>query len=391
MRIMLDATAAVRQGAGVGRFARGLLRGLAACDAQNEYVLLTTGAARFDRGTLATPRHHRWLSLPVPERVARIAWQRLRLAPPPTLLVGRAAVFVTPDFALPPLGRVPGILTVHDLSFLIHPECADSGLRRYLSQAVPRSVRRAAAVIAVSSTTAAALTNLLAVPAERIAVVGNGVDPQFRPADETEQAALPAILAERFALSPGYVLTVGTIEPRKNLVRLLQAYAALQREWARRAGSDDGVRRPAPPLVIAGREGWLFEPVFREVARLGLGRAVRFLTRASDGDLVALYRGAAAFVYPSLYEGFGIPPLEAMACGVPVAASTGGALPEVLGDAALTFDPLDVAAITSAIERILTDVPLRAELMARGQARARRYTWEGAARAALELFERVAA
>jgi glycosyltransferase involved in cell wall biosynthesis len=391
MRVVVDATAAVRQGAGVGRFARGILRGLALCDAQNEYVLLTTGKARLDLGTLQTPARVRWLQLPVPERAARIAWQRLRLAPSPALLAGKASLFFTPDFALPPLGRVPGILTVHDLSFLLLPECADQGLRRYLGEAVPRSARHAAGVIAVSQTTAAALTNLLGVPPERIGVVPNGVDPQFTPAGVDEQESLAGLLAARFGLEPGYLLTVGTIEPRKNLVRLLQAYHGLRRTWPALDGGQAGRSRPIPPLVIAGREGWLFEPVFREVARLGLGRAVRFLTRVPDSDLVLLYRGSGAFVYPSLYEGFGIPPLEAMACGIPVAASTGGALPEILGDAALSFDPLDITSIYEAMRRVLLDAPLREELIRLGKARAAQYTWERAGLAALEMFERVAA
>jgi glycosyltransferase involved in cell wall biosynthesis len=337
---------------------------------------------------MVVPSLHRWLRLPVPERVARIAWQRVRLAPPPTLLTRHAGLFFTPDFALPPVGNVPGVLTVHDLSFLVHPECADQGLQRYLATVVPRSVQRAEGVIAVSQTTAQALTRMLSVPPERITVVQNAVDPQFIPATEAEQAVLPDLLAARFALRPGYLLCVGTLEPRKNLVRLLQAYADLRRRWSRAAGS---ARAPVPTLVIAGREGWLYEPIFRELARLGLGRAVQFLTRVPDADLVHLYHGAAAFVYPSIYEGFGIPPLEAMACGIPVAASNGGALPETLDDAALSFDPLDITAMSRCVEQILTDEPLRDDLTQRGRKRAAAFTWEGAARAALSLFERVAA
>ena len=202
----------------------------------------------------------------------------------------------------------------------------------------------------------------------------------------------------RFGLRDGYVLSVGTIEPRKNYVRLLQAFAAL-RKRLRSAGEDES-RASAPPdrssdgdvmLAVVGREGWLFEPVFREMARLGLEHSVRFFGNATDSDLLDLYQHAGAFVFPSLYEGFGIPPLEAMACGVPVVASTGGALPEVLADAALYFDPLDVQAMSAAIERVLTDDACRCDLRSRGFVRASEYTWERAGRAALRLFERVAA
>ncbi|HWE61284.1 MAG TPA: glycosyltransferase family 1 protein [Chloroflexota bacterium] len=405
MRIAVDATAAVRQYAGVGRFARGLLGGLARVDAHNDYLCFAVGAARIQLAPNGLPARSSWLRLPLSERTATLLWQRWRILPPPTLLTRRVSLFFTPDFALPPVGHIPAIVTVHDLSFMLHPECADARLRRYLTRVVPRSVAEAAAVIAVSHTTAAAVHDLLGVPRDRIHVVPNGVDTLFlarassevtppEGSDKTPEAHLRA----RFGLEPGYLLALGTLEPRKNYIRLLQAFAGLRRRLSSAA-------RPLPPagagpcrarkspitLVIAGREGWLYEPIFHEVARLGLGGAVRFLTRVDDTDLHDLYRSAGAFIYPSIYEGFGIPPLEAMASGVPVAASTGGALPEVLGDAACYFDPLDVDAMAEAMKRILLDEALRAELVARGYRRAAHYTWDAAACAALKLFQRVGA
>src|SRR6185437_2069403 len=386
MRIVMDATAAVRQQAGVGRFARGLLSGLATADLENEYYLLTTGRARLEVPTHELPRHHRWLRLPVSERVATIAWQRARLRPSPARFVRGAALFVTPDYALPAVGRLPSILTVHDLSFLLFPECADDGLRRYLEKIVPRSLEQASLVLAVSHTTATSLTKLLGVVPERIVVVGNAVDARFTPMTTIAAEEHGKRLAEAFQIQPGYLLTVGTLEPRKNLVRLLGAYAALRSRWARRYNP-----RPCPILVIAGREGWRFEPIFREVARLGVTPWVRFFTRVLDRDLPTLYRGATALVCASLYEGFGIPPLEAMACGVPVASSTGGALSEVLGEAVLRFDPLDLDGMCAALEAVLTDEDARARLIVAGRARARAYTWEGSARMALAAFKKAAA
>jgi glycosyltransferase involved in cell wall biosynthesis len=387
MRIVIDATAAARQRAGVGRFARGILAGLGAIDAHNDYFLITTGKQRIQLSESELPASHRWLRLPVPERFARIAWQRTHIAPPPSTFVRNADVFFTPDFALPRRGSIPSILTVHDLSFLTHPECADDGLRRYLSTEVPRSIRSAAAVVAVSETTASALTALLGVSRSRIGVVPNGVDQQFSGAAPGKPAPDDAA---PFGLPDRYILAVGTLEPRKNYMRLLKAMSLVTRR-SRTGSAGYGTASPPLTLAIAGREGWLYEPIFREVARLGLGSTVRFFTDADDADLRALYRHARAFICPSLYEGFGIPPLEAMTCGVPVAASTGGALPEVLGDAALSFDPLDVDAIASAIERIVEDDTLRSCLRMRGYSRAREYTWERSAFAALGLFERVAA
>ena len=157
MRIVFDGTAAVRQRAGIGRFARGLLRGFAEIDSQNYYALVTVGRARLGLGDLCVPARHRWIRLPLPERLARIGWYRLHVLPSPAVAVRHASVFFTPDFALPRPGRTPSILTVHDLSFLVHPECADAGLRRYLRAEVPRSIRQAAAVVAVSRTTAHAI------------------------------------------------------------------------------------------------------------------------------------------------------------------------------------------------------------------------------------------
>jgi glycosyltransferase involved in cell wall biosynthesis len=381
MRFVVDATAAVRQRAGVGRFARGVLAGLAQVDAHNDYFLITSGKHRVTIAKDELPPHQ-WLRMPIPERAARIAWQRTALAPPPTAFVRNARLYFTPDFALPRRIRVPSVLTVHDLSFLTHPECADAGLRRYLSAEVPRSIHSAAGIIAVSETTATAISTLLGVDRASIAVVPNGVDAQFARAAGTTaiQDSVPP-----FGLPTRYILAVGTLEPRKNYVRLLQAMSLLARR-----GGKSGRNVVSPTLVIAGREGWLYEPVFREAARLGLGTRIRFFTNADDADLLALYRHARAFICPSLYEGFGIPPLEAMICGIPVAASTGGALPEVLGDAAFFFDPLDVDAMATALERISDDDALRLELIRRGYARAKRYSWTQSGAAALALFERVA-
>lgn len=394
MRIGIDATPALRQYAGVGRFARGVLSGLAGLDHRNNYTLVTTGKARFALEDTVVPDRSRWLRLPISERLATIGWQRLRALPPPTLFARGLSLYFTPDYALPPLGGVRGIPTVHDLSFLTHPECADVALRRYLSTVVPRSVREAAAVVAVSETTAAAVRAQLP-GGTPIHVVPNGVDPAFNAMRGGDRGEAEAALIDRFGLEPGYLLAVSTLEPRKNYVRLLQAFAQVRARIVRASAGDgvvgrEGQRGPVR-LVIAGREGWLYEPIFREYARLGLRDSVRFISRFDDRDLLLLQRCAHAFIYPSLYEGFGIPPLEAMAAGVPVAASSGGAIPEVLGDAALLFDPLDVDAMSGAIERILLDTELRDELIRRGTARAATYTWEASATALLRVFEAVVA
>ncbi|MFQ3661823.1 MAG: glycosyltransferase family 1 protein, partial [Chloroflexaceae bacterium] len=174
------------------------------------------------------------------------------------------------------------------------------------------------------------------------------------------------------ALEAPYFLYIGTIQPRKNLTRLIEAFA--------HAGPDDAL------LVIAGRRGWLSEPIVRRVAELGLTNRVRFPGYVPDADLPALLSGALAFVFPSLYEGFGMPVLEAMACGAPVLTSTTSALPEVAGDAALLVDPCDTDAIAAALRRLAADAPLRASLRARGLVRAADFTWERCARKTLDVL-----
>jgi glycosyltransferase involved in cell wall biosynthesis len=390
MHIALDATAAVRQYAGVGRFARGLLSGLHGVDEQNRYTLLTFGRHRLPPSTLCIPERAIWRTLPLSEHLATLIWQRARLPLSPVSLLRGPDVFFTPDYLPLPSGRVPSVISVHDLSFLLHPECAEARLRRYLSEAVPRAAASAAAVVAVSQTTAAVVHDLLHVPSERIHVVPNGVDTTFREPLLIDDADRAGYLAQRFGLTPGYVLSVGTLEPRKNYTRLLQGFALARRQGAfndsaRRAGSSAGL------LVIAGREGWLYEPIFREVARLGLRRTVQFITRFDDTDLRALYAGAGGFIYPSVYEGFGIPPLEALASGVPVAASRAGALPEVLEDAAVYFDPNDGEAIAAALHTLVNDAAARRAVLEAGRRRVAEYTWERSACALLAVLTQVAA
>lgn len=388
MHIAFDATAATRQYAGVGRFARGLLAGLGRVDAHNKYSLLTLGSPRIQPTSLEVPRRATWRPVRIPERAAAVLWYRWRLPLSPAAFVRDANLFFTPDFTLMPVHGIPSVVTVHDLSFISHPEYADERLRRFLLSVVPRSIERAAMVVAVSQATADELATRLGVRPERIHLIPNGIDRYFGPIDDDQHArdACSAELQSRFGLQPGYLLAVGTLEPRKNYQRLLRAFALLRRPV--RAGGS-GAARPglASCLVIAGREGWQFEPIFREAARLGLGDQVRFITRFDDRDLRLLYRCAALFICSSVSEGFGLPPLEALACGTPVVSSSGGALPEILDDAATYFNPLDEDAMARAIFDALNDPERCTRLVARGQVRVSRYSWEHAATSALSLFQ----
>jgi glycosyltransferase involved in cell wall biosynthesis len=256
---------------------------------------------------------------------------------------------------------------VHDLTFLVHPECFEPRLHRYLARVVPRSLRRAHHILADSHATQRDLTRLLGVPAERISVIYPGVDEQFCPLP----ASASAPVRRRLGLPDTFLLFVGTLEPRKNLVRLLEALHRLPN---------------APPLVLAGRRGWLYDEVFAAVERLHLHERVCWLDFVEDTDLPALYNLAEAFIYPSLYEGFGLPVAEALACGTPVVTSRLASLPEVAGDAAILVDPFDSAAIAAGIQQALD---AGEHFRAAGPAQVSRFRWEAAAQSLLGRYRMV--
>ncbi len=374
MRIGIDYTAAVNQGAGIGRYTRQLVEALLALDARDEVVLLAAGGARSGRapgvGPLPAAGPWRMVSLPFSERVMTILWHRLRLPLWVELFTGSLDLFHSPDFALPPVRQARTVLTVHDLSFMRVPECSQPSLRSYLLRVVPPSVRRADVVLADSQSTRNDVIELLGASPDRVRVVYPGVDARFQ---RVQDAPALAAVRQRYRLPEHFMLGVGTLQPRKNLPRLIQAYAQL--------GAD-----PDAKLVIAGGTGWMYEDIFRRVEELGLQNRVCFPGYVADEDLPALYTLAELFVFPSLYEGFGLPPLEAMACGTPVVASNVSSLPEVVGDAALMVDPRDVGALAGAMQRALSDPSLRSVMVQRGLAQARDFTWARAAEQLLQVY-----
>lgn len=278
-------------------------------------------------------------------------------------------LFHATNYAVPRT-RLPLVLTVHDLALLRHPELGTPALRRMVGR-VATAWRAARLIIADSAATAADLHELLGVPSARVRVVYPGCTAEFRAAPDRADAAVRA----RYQLAEPYILHVGTFEPRKNLVRLVSAYARATAE-----------RRDAPLLVLVGGAGWGDGDPGAAIAATGCGARVRRLHGVPTDDLPALYRGAHLFAYPSLYEGFGLPVLEALACGAPVVTSTASSLPEVAGDAALLVDPRDDAALAEALVRLLDDDALRHELAARGPARAAPFTWARCATQTLAVY-----
>jgi glycosyltransferase involved in cell wall biosynthesis len=376
--ICLDISPVVHGKAGLASYARELAEHLAAAESSNRYSLFHYGAHPpvTLTGVLAGLRRH---SIGLPAR----GW-RLGVAAASVLglsmdhLFPEIDLFHATEHLLPPLRRVKSVFTFHDAIYALFPKYHLPMNRAYLGLMMPRFLRRADAIITISECSRRDAARLYGVADDRMRVIYEGVDPRFRPVEQPETLEQ---VRRRYALPAAYLLAVGTLEPRKNLSTLLEAFVAVKA----RSGRQD-LR-----LVIVGKKGWLFQDFFRRLRELGLddGRQVVFPGYVADGDLPAVYAGAACFVFPSLYEGFGLPVLEAMASGAPVVCSDVSSVPEVAGDAALTASPEDAGAFAWAVERILADPDLRRDLRARGLQRAAGFTWERTARQTQEVYASV--
>jgi glycosyltransferase involved in cell wall biosynthesis len=286
--------------------------------------------------------------------------------------VGGVDVFHGTDHLLPRLRSTGSVFTVHDLTYVLYPDTHSRRNREYLRLMMPRFLR-ADAVLADSQSTRRDATEWYGLSEQDITVVYPGVSNRFSPVE----AQNASIVCSRLGLPRDFVLCVGTIEPRKNLTVLLEAVARL------------GTDSLAPPLVIAGRRGWMSESVFARLEKLGLEKAVTILGYVPDDTLAALYSACQAMAFPSLYEGFGLPVLEAMSCGAPVVCSDSSSLPEVGGDAVLYVNPQSADDWAAALTRVLGDNSLRSEMRQRGLAQSAAFTWERTARSMLPIYERV--
>jgi glycosyltransferase involved in cell wall biosynthesis len=287
----------------------------------------------------------------------RIAWEQTTLPRhlrdmKPDLLHGLA-------YALPVGWGGPTVVSVYDLSFLLYPKAFNPANRIYLAASTRAAAKRARRVLTISEHTRRDIVRLLSVPEQRVEVI--------YPAAEARYAVRPVEQVEAFRqardLPVGFIFAVGTLEPRKNLVGLLHAYARLP--------------KPRAPMYIAGGTGWRYSPIFDTVQRLGLGTDVTFLGFMPEDELPLWYNAARLFVFPSLYEGFGLPVVEAMACGTPVICSNAASLPEVVGRAAIMVSPQDTAALANEMQRVLDDSILRTEMKAVGRIQATRFSWRG--------------
>ncbi|MDX1662804.1 MAG: glycosyltransferase family 1 protein [Candidatus Promineifilaceae bacterium] len=378
--IGVDATAALMQGAGIGRYTRELIRALVSLHGESGFSPFYRLFSARPPATMPVPdalplEQDDAVSFhpaPLGERWLYRLWHRLRVPLPVQVFTGKVDLFHEPDFVLPPVvGNVPTLLTVHDLSFIHYPETFTPALVNYLGHSVPRSVARATHIVAVSENTRRDLVELWNVPPERISVVYNGVDDHFQPV--RDDAQLLAV-RRRYGLGDApYLLSVGTIQPRKNYRMLIRAFRPIAQQYPH-------------DLVIGGGKGWLYEEVIAEAARQKLEQRVHFIGYVANAHLPALYSGATLFALPSLYEGFGLPLLEAMACGVATVASSISSLPEVAGEASLLLPPRDQQAWTEGLKRLLQSEQERRQLAEAGLRRAMAFSWEASARQLVELY-----
>lgn len=366
LRFGIDARLTYYRQGGIAQYTYHLIRELAALDAENQYLILHS---RKDRRNLAAmPNQHR-LACWTP---AHHRFERLALSV--ELALHRLDLLHSPDFIPPRFGGYRKVLTIHDLAFLLYPDILTTDSRRYYADQIYDAAASADHIIAVSQATRNDVINMLNVRPEKVTAIAEAADARYKP--------LPHAAIERVRnshrLTNDYILFVGTYEPRKNLGGLLRAYDQLRAEL-----------RDVPSLVIAGRRGWLFEQLFRLSEQLDLTKQVIWLENPPDADLPALYGGARLLCLPSFYEGFGLPALEAMACGTPVVVSDRGSLPEVVGDAGSLVNPDDPASIAAGLHRILTDADWSAQLSRRGLERARLFTWQETARQTLTVYHAV--
>lgn len=374
MNIGIDLLPITGREAGLQRYAQQLVDDLSRFDHENFYTVFVNerGKSLFN---VNKPNFH-VIVVKTPPKV-HFFWEQLYL-PFHTFL--RELDLLHSPVSAPPYIKLPSVrtvVTVHDLTFILHPETMTRISRFYWSFFMKRGVQKAGRVIAISESTKVDLMRYLHIPEKKIRVIPRYPDRRF--IEFTEKEGLAIKVREKYRLPDRYILYVGTLEPRKNLVRLIKAYAQAKR--------DPSITQY---LVIAGKKGWLYDSIFEVVKALHLEDEVIFTGFVDDEDLPALYSQADLFVYPSLYEGFGLPPLEAMVCGTPVLTSNCSSLPEVVGDAGLLVDPKDVDEIAKGILQVLKNREFREKIREKGIERAKRFSPQRAIEATIEVYREMA-
>ena len=371
MRIGIDISPLTATRTGVGNYCYYLLKHMIAIGTDCEFAGFSSGRSRIELGPCAGKLSH--LHVPLPTRALYAIWSVLG-APKVDTLLGGVDVLHATNYFMPPAKRARRVVSFYDLAFLIAPELCSPKIRGIFSKQVRRFAREADAIVACSESTKADIVRLLDVDPAKIAVAYGAVDEDFAPMDAD---AAEHLVGERLGVYGPYLLFVGTLEPRKNVPTLLRAFARLAKEIPHK-------------LILAGGQGWNAGEILETIEALGLsGRVVRAGYVQTQGELGALYSAADAFVFPSLYEGFGLPVVEAMKCGCPVVTSDNSSMPEVGGSAAVYCDAQDAEGLASAIRGVLEDTALRENLAASGLERAKRFSWQACAETTLGVYRKV--
>lgn len=370
LRVAIDAHMVGEKETGNESYVLNLIRGLAAIDTTTSYLLYSTHPETLDQlgpfgSNFATQRIQ-----PAPSAL------RIPLGLPVRTMADHLDVLHV-TYIAPPISPVPVVASVHDISYVLYPETFSRRDKVILGTLVPLTLKRAAVVLTLSESARRDIVRHYGTPEDKIEIVPPTISSAYRRL--ADQAGIAPTLA-RFGIPGRYLLAVGNLQPRKNLPRLIRAFAQLRRD-----GAYTG------KLVLVGKSKWRESDISREVRALGLADEIILTGYVEEEDVVTLYNGADAFVYPSIYEGFGMPPLEAMACGCPVVTGNTSSLPEVVGDAGLMVDPTSVEALAAAIARITCDADLRRTLVERGSERLARFPTEAAARTTLDVYRRAAA
>lgn len=358
---------------GAGRYMISLIRTLAVQNTGHELVVFVQASRR---PLIDTPEieNVRWVETPEISPARRLLWEQTVL--PGLVRQARLDLLHSPHYTRPLELACASVVTFHDMTFFLYPELHTPARRRFFPWMMRLSARRADAIIAVSESTRRDAMQILRIPAEKIITVTLGIGEEFR---RITDLALLDDCRKRYTLPQDFLLYVGTVEPRKNLPVLLGAYARLAQ-----------VEDP-PPLVVVGRPGWMVEEVFNQIETLQLQERVKFTGYIPDQDLPLVYNLAQTLLYPSRYEGFGFPPLEAMACGTPVITTAVSAMQDQVGEAGLLVPPQDEQALFAAMQRLSHDRRLRDDLSARGQRQASLYTWDQTALQTLQVYRQAIA
>jgi glycosyltransferase involved in cell wall biosynthesis len=369
MRIAINTLGMKGKLHGVGNYIKNLVCALSRLDSHSQYFLF---ASSENIRHLEGLGENFWIELAPNNRALRVAWEQTLL--PLKLKQHKVDVYHGPAFAAPLLKTCPQVVSIHDMTAHLFPKQHSVHTRWYLRNLVPAMLKATDRVIAVSESAKADILNFGKVKDDKVCVIPLGVEERFRQIRDEKRLSM---IREKYALERDFILFVGMIEPRKNLENLVDAFLAAS--LPQRCD-----------LVLVGSLGWGYSELLQKIGASNNKGCIRMPGYVQDTDLPALYSAATAFVYPSFYEGFGLPILEAMACGAPVITSSVSSLPEVAGDAALFVDPTDTKALASALQRIFEDSSLRQDLSRRGRQRSSLFTWQQSAEKTLAVYRRVA-